>query len=120
MLPLTDRCYFQVVSRLRLPLCRQSLPVNVQVLWGECISGALYLGDFKSMAKSAGFADPRILTTTPIEVNDTAMRKLLGPTKFYSITARLFKLPEMLEPDCEDYGQVATYKVGPWEVGRMY
>lgn len=83
----------------------------LQVLWGECISGALYLGDFKSMAKAVGFTDPRILATAPIDINDSAMRKVLGPTKFHSITARLFKLPGMLEPDCEDYGQVAVYKV---------
>jgi arsenite methyltransferase len=81
-----------------------------KVLWGECISGALYLGDFKSMAKAVGFTDPRILATAPIDINDSAMRKVLGPTKFHSITARLFKLPGMLEPDCEDYGQVAVYK----------
>lgn len=65
------------------------------------------------MAKAAGFADPRILSVGPIAVNDPAMRDLLGPTKFYSITARLFKLPGLLESACEDYGQVAIYKVSP-------
>jgi arsenite methyltransferase len=89
-------------------------PLQVQVLWGECISGALYLGDFKSMAKAVGFADPRILTAAPIAINDASMKRVLGSTtKFHSITARLFKLPGMLEPDCEDYGQVAVYKVCP-------
>lgn len=83
----------------------------MQILWGECISGALYYKDFISIARAAGFEDPRILSVAPITVNDPAMRKLLGQTKFYSITARLFKLPGLLEPFCEDYGQVATYKV---------
>lgn len=81
------------------------------MLWGECISGALYKGDFIALAKSVGFSDPRILSSAPIEIHDPAMKRLLGPTKFYSITARLFKLPRMLEAACEDYGQVAIYKV---------
>jgi hypothetical protein len=34
----------------------------------------------------------------------------VGNIRFYSITFRLFKLPGLLEPDCEDYGQVAVYK----------
>ena len=29
------------------------------VLYGECLSGALYWGDFQSIAKAAGFTDPR-------------------------------------------------------------
>ena len=35
---------------------------------------------------------------------------MLGGAKFFSVTFRLFKLPARLEPDCEDYGQAATYK----------
>ena len=83
----------------------------LQVLWGECISGALYIGDFMALAKSAGFSDPRVLSKSEIEVHDPQMRALLGNARFYSITYRLFKLPGLLEPACEDYGQVAIYKV---------
>lgn len=36
---------------------------------------------------------------------------MVGNISFYSITYRLFKLPGLLEPNCEDYGQRATYKV---------
>lgn len=85
--------------------------VSLQVLWGECISGALYKGDFLAIAKAVGFADPRILSSSPIAIHDPEMKQLLGPTQFDSITARLFKLPGMLEPACEDYGQIAVYKV---------
>lgn len=82
-----------------------------EVLWGECVSGALYVEDFKRLAKEAGFTYPIYLSASPIEVKDADMRKLLGPARFYSITYRLFKLPEgMLESCCEDYGQRATYK----------
>lgn len=83
-------------------------------MWGECISGALYKGDFTALAKAVGFADPRILSSSPIAINDAAMKELLGATRFYSITYRLFKLPGLLEPACEDYGQVAIYKVCHW------
>lgn len=80
-------------------------------MWGECISGALYIGDFVRLARAAGFEYPVVLHKAPIEVNDPAMRALLGNAQFCSITYRLFKLPGLLESACEDYGQVAIYKV---------
>ena len=36
-----------------------------QMLWGECISGALYVNDFLALARSVGFADPRELHVRP-------------------------------------------------------
>lgn len=81
-----------------------------EVLWGECISGALYTGDFMSMAKAAGFADPRLVSSSPISVTDPSLLELLGNASFFSKTFRLFKLPGLLEPACEDYGQYAIYK----------
>ena len=83
----------------------------MQVLWGECISGALYTGDFLSMAKAAGFADPRLVSSSTISVTDPSLLELLGNASFFSKTFRLFKLPGLLEPACEDYGQYAIYKV---------
>jgi arsenite methyltransferase len=79
------------------------------VLLGECLGGALYINDFLTMARAAGFlyvyrnTAPRV-----IEVENPELRKILGDTVFYSITYRLFKLNE-LEPFCEDYGQTAIY-----------
>lgn len=84
----------------------------LQVMWGECISGALYTSDFVKLAKAAGFEYPIVLQSAPIAVNDSGMRSLLGNAQFFSITYRLFKLPGLLEPECEDYGQIASYKVG--------
>jgi SAM-dependent methyltransferase len=82
-----------------------------KVLWGECVSGALYVEDFKREARAAGFEYPVHVAASPIEVNDADMRKLLGPARFYSVTFRLFKLPRgLLESCCEDYGQRATYR----------
>lgn len=83
----------------------------LQVMWGECISGALYRGDFERMARAAGFEYPVVLHQAPIAINDLAMRQLLGNARFCSITYRLFKLPGLLESACEDYGQAAIYKV---------
>lgn len=82
---------------------------NDEVLWGECLSGALYVEDFKRLCRKVGFTDPRFLTCTEIEVKDPKLRQILGNAKFYSITYRLFKMSN-LETLCEDYGQVSTYR----------
>ena len=79
------------------------------LLYGECLGGALYWNDFLPMAKQAGFLDPRLVTSRPINVENEAMRAKLGQAKFFSATYRLFKL-DGLEPSCEDYGQAVLYK----------
>ncbi|MCJ7527998.1 MAG: methyltransferase domain-containing protein [Methyloceanibacter sp.] len=79
------------------------------VLYGECLGGALYWNDFLPMAKQAGFLDPRLVTSRPIDIENEAMRAKLGQAKFFSATYRLFKL-DGLETACEDYGQAVIYK----------
>lgn len=81
------------------------------VLHGECLSGALYFGDFLSLAKRAGFADPRIVKHRPLAINDPAIAETLDGIRFLSVTSRLFKLGE-LEDECEDYGQAVIYRGG--------
>jgi len=78
------------------------------VLHGECLSGALYWGDFERLAKEAGFADPRLVTDRPLGINDAAVAAKLAGISFVSATWRLFKLAG-LEPQCEDYGQAVRY-----------
>lgn len=80
-----------------------------KALHGECLSGALYWNDFLRMAKSAGFIDPRVIASNPITIENKDIEAKLGSAKFYSVTYRLFKLPQ-LESDCEDYGQAVRYK----------
>eukprot|EP00884_Botryococcus_braunii_P012585 jgi/Botrbrau1/21327/Bobra.0184s0037.1 len=82
-----------------------------KVLWGEGIGGALYVNDFLDMAKAAGFTYP-VMESPPalISIMDPEMRALSGNTQAYSITYRLFKLPGLLEPNCEEYGQAVIYK----------
>jgi len=79
------------------------------VLYGECLSGALYWNDFLSLAKQAGFADPRLVEDRPITIENEAIAERLAPAKFWSATYRLFKL-DGLEPACEDYGQAVIYR----------
>ena len=85
-----------------------------EVLWGECLSGALYWNDFENMARKVGFADPRLVEDDPITIKNANVERLFSETgndalEFYSATYRLWKL-DNLEPHCEDYGQAVIYK----------
>lgn len=78
-----------------------------EMLYGECLGGALYVNDFVTLAKNAGFKDPRLVEESPIELDEEVL-ELTGKAKFVSRTYRLFKLAD-LEENCEDYGQSAEY-----------
>lgn len=98
--------YFSdVYADRRVPAALMADPV----LHGECLSGALYWGDFLRLAKEAGFADPRLVKDRPIAIGDPAIAETLAGIAFFSATYRLFKL-DGLEPECEDYGQAVFYK----------
>jgi arsenite methyltransferase len=103
--------YFSdVYSNRRVPA---SLAAN-EVLWGECLSGALYWNDFENLSKRCGFLDPRLVEDAPITVQNKQVSQVFAQAgasqlEFYSATYRLFKLDE-LEPACEDYGQAVIYK----------
>lgn len=78
------------------------------VLYGECLSGALYWNDFLPLAKQCGFTDPRLVEDRPLLLNAPELEARTDPIRFYSATYRLFKL-HGLEPSCEDYGQAVRY-----------
>jgi ubiquinone/menaquinone biosynthesis C-methylase UbiE len=78
------------------------------VLFGECLSGALYKEDFRRMMADLGCADFRVLASNPITLDNTEVERKIGMVGFSSVTVRAFRLP--LEDRCEDYGQVAYYK----------
>jgi len=80
-----------------------------KVLWGECLSGALYWNDFVNLAKKVGFTDPRVVDDVVFSIGNPKIEALLAPITFYSSTFRLWKLDD-LEPACEDYGQAVVYK----------
>lgn len=79
------------------------------VLYGECLSGALYVNDFESLVKALGFNDPRIVESRPITIENSDIEQAVGDINFYSVTYRLFNI-DGLEDNCEDYGQSVTYK----------
>jgi len=83
--------------------------VNDPILYGECLSGALYWNDFHNLAKQCGFADPRLVEDRPLAIDNQDIQTLIGHIGFYSATYRLFKI-DGLEPACEDYGQAVRYQ----------
>ena len=88
----------------------QSL-VDDPVLYGECLSGALYWNDFQNLAKKTGFIDPRLVEDRPLGIDNAKIAALIGHISFFSATYRLFKLAG-LETHCEDYGQAVVYRGG--------
>lgn len=95
-----------------------------KVLFGECISGALYWKDFIALAKKVGFDDPRLVEVqaydkrfinwkedcfvlnisllpfrffaqdSVVTVENPELESRVKGIKFASVTYRLFKLPE--------------------------
>lgn len=100
--------YFSdVYSDRRIP---QQL-MDDPLLYGECLSGALYWNDFLRLAVSAGFGDPRLINDRAIAIDNPEIEQRIGHINFYSATYRLFKIAG-LESACEDYGQAVVYKGG--------
>lgn len=86
---------------------------------GECLAGALYWNDFLGMARRAGFADPRLVTSRPLAIRDPRLKALLAPAAFHSATYRLFRI-DRLESSCEDFGQAVVYKGGLDGAERLF
>ena len=80
------------------------------VLHGECISGALYIEDFRRILNELGIWDYRVVDYRPLAINNDALKEKIGAIRLYSITIRVFKLD--LEDWPENYGQSVTYKGG--------
>lgn len=89
------------------------------VLYGECLSGALYWTDFHRLAAAAGFADARVVDHRRLEILDPELAAKVDPIRFASVTTRLFKL-EGLESACEDYGQAVIYRGGIEGMERVF
>ncbi|MDP2344355.1 MAG: methyltransferase domain-containing protein [Deltaproteobacteria bacterium] len=97
--------YFSdIFSGRRIP---QAL-VDDPVLYGECLSGALYIEDFRRALRAHGVLDWRTVNRRRISIANDVLERKVGNVDFWSMTVRAFKLD--LEDICEDYGQVATYR----------
>jgi arsenite methyltransferase len=77
------------------------------VLYGECLSGAMYTEDFRRLLLRLGINDYRVLSSRRLTINNAEIEAKVGNIGFYSLTVRAFKLD--IEDKCEDHGQVATY-----------
>ncbi len=78
------------------------------VLYGECLAGAMYPPDFLELARAAGFSNPRLVETAPVDITDPTVNERAGAMRFCSATYRLFNV-DALESSEEDYGQRAVY-----------
>ncbi|MCP9799310.1 methyltransferase domain-containing protein [Synechococcus sp. RedBA-s] len=97
--------FADVYADRRVPQALQADPV----LYGECLSGALYWNDFLRLARQAGFADPRLVNDHPLEITDPELAERTGELCFFSATYRLFQIDD-LEDACEDHGQAVIYR----------
>lgn len=64
-----------------------------EILWGECISGALYWKELFTLAAEIGFSRPFLVSAAPVPIDREDFKKILGEARFVSVTYRLFKLP---------------------------
>ena len=83
------------------------MPANLQqdpVLYGECLSGALYTNDFFSIAREIGFYQPVYVRGRPLSIQNSAIAEKVKHYCFYSRTYRLYRSGS-LEASEEDYGQ---------------
>ena len=77
------------------------------ILYGECLSGAMYTEDFRRLLLRLGINDYRLMSSRRLTINNAEIEAKVGNIGFYSLTVRAFKLD--IEDKCEDHGQVATY-----------
>jgi hypothetical protein len=64
--------------------------------WSWCLSGALFVEDFRRIIDELGFEDCRVISKTNITVNNADIEKKFYGIKFYSTC---FKL-DYLEDKC--------------------
>ncbi len=85
---------------------------NHEILRGECLGGAMYTEDFRRLLNKVGWKDFRYMSITDSPIDNFEIERLVENTKFTSRTVRAFKLPDLLEDICEQYGQFAIYNGG--------
>ncbi len=98
--------YFSdVFADRRMPIELAADPV----LRGECISGAMYIEDFRRMMRKVGWEDFRYTSTRRSSIDNKEIAAKVEGFTFFSRTVRAFKIPDKIEDLCEQYNQVATY-----------
>ena len=89
------------------------------VLRGECLSGALYIEDFRRILAEHGMPVFYDVETEPLHVGDFQIETKLGCIGFASHTVRALECAD-LEDREENYGQTATYLGTMPENGRYF
>jgi SAM-dependent methyltransferase len=95
--------FSDVFADRRIP---EKLQLNPTLL-GECLGGALYLGDFQRLMARVGLSDSRIISQRELTIDDPDIKAMAGMITFYSMTVRAFKLN--LDESRENFAQVARY-----------
>ena len=65
-----------------------------EMLWGECISGALLWSELGELCEEYGLSDPLLVEASPITIKPE-LKALLGSCQFTSVTYRIFKPPTL-------------------------
>lgn len=78
------------------------------ILRGECLSGAMYVEDFRRMLANLGCAVCYDVAHEPLEVGDFQIATKLGSIGFASRTMRAIKCDQFEDRE-EDYQQTVTY-----------
>ncbi len=97
--------FSDIFADRRIPTHLQTDPI----LRGECLSGALYIEDFRRLLLRAGCPDYRVVASSDVTIENDEIAQRIGMIRFASLTIRAFRL-DALEDRCEDFGQVAIYK----------
>ena len=82
------------------------------LLVGECLGGAMYIEDFRRLMRKCGWEDFRYVSSSAATIDNEEVEALIGNIQYSSRTVRAFKLPELQEDICEQYGQTAIYNGG--------
>ena len=101
--------YFSdIFADRRIPEEVSSSPLLV----GECLGGAMYIEDFRRLMRRCGWEDFRYVKSRAATIDNDEVEALLGNIQFSKRTVRAFKLPDIQEDICEEYGQTAIYNGG--------
>ncbi|GJQ13980.1 hypothetical protein GpartN1_g5771.t1 [Galdieria partita] len=84
-------------------------------LVGQCLGKAMYIQDFVSLVKKAGFSDIRLVSSSKQRISSETEAKLNGACA-YSCVFRAFRL-EHLDECLEDYQETAIFQ-GTTDVDR--
>lgn len=82
------------------------------LLVGECLGGAMYIEDFRRLMRRCGWEDFRYVKSRAATIDNDEVEALIGNIQFSERTVRAFKLPDIQEDICEEYGQTAIYNGG--------